>query len=302
MFSNPVILFVTAMVCCALWGSATPAIKTGYKLLAVEGVPSIMLFAGMRFTLAGIFTVIIFSIIHRKVLIPKKENVGRILFVSCFHTVLQYIFFYLGLAWTTGVKGTVASGSGAFFAVLIASLVFKQERLTLKKIAACVIGFAGIVFINFDGLSFTSDPKDILGVASVLLSTVSSSFASVLMKKYSSYENPVVITGYQFIVGGIFMAAVGLAFGGRVYFGDLWGTLDLVYLALLSAVAYSLWGLLLKANPVSRVTVFNFMTPVFGVILSWMFLDESSNPVNIVMTLILVSIGILLINYKPKEN
>ena len=302
-FSKPLILFITAMVSCALWGSATPAIKTGYQLLSVEGVPSIMLFAGLRFMLAGIFTVIIFSAFGRKVLIPKRENVGRILFVSVFHTILQYIFFYLGLSLTSGVKGTVASGSGAFFAVLIASLIFRQERLTFKKIAACVIGFAGIVIINLDGLSFTSDPWDILGVVFVLLSTVSSSFASVLMKKYSNYENPVVITGYQFFVGGLFMIAVGLIFGGRIYMTDIYGALDLIYLALLSAVAYSLWGLLLKANPVSRVTVFNFMTPIFGVILSVIFLEEASvNYINLIITLILVSIGILLLNYRPAEK
>jgi drug/metabolite transporter (DMT)-like permease len=41
----------------------------------------------------------------------------------------------------------------------------------------------------------------------------------------------------------------------------------LLYLALVSAVAYSLWGILLKYNPISRVAVFGFMTPVFGVIL-----------------------------------
>ena len=44
-FQNPIILTLIALLCCALWGSATPAIKTGYRLLAVEGVSSIMLFA-----------------------------------------------------------------------------------------------------------------------------------------------------------------------------------------------------------------------------------------------------------------
>ena len=72
-FSNTLILTLIALLCCALWGSATPAIKTGYKLLKVEGVASIMLFAGMRFFLAGILTVIIFSIAEKKFLLPKKE-------------------------------------------------------------------------------------------------------------------------------------------------------------------------------------------------------------------------------------
>ncbi len=304
-FSNPIIMTLTALVCCALWGSATPAIKTGYKLLEVSGVASIMLFAGMRFFLAGILTVIIFSFAERKFLIPKKENIPRILTVSAFQTVIQYIFFYLGLAYTSGVKGTVASGSGAFFSVLIASLIFRQEKLTLKKIAACVMGFFGILIMNMDGLSFTGEALDLMGVAFVLLSTVSSSFSSVLTKKYSAYESPVVISGYQFMVGGLFMAVVGFAFGGRVYMGSFPGMLDLIYLAFLSAIAYSLWGILLKHNPISRVTVFNFTTPIFGVLLTLLFLpEEPSNvtPFSLTITLILICAGILLLNYKKTKK
>ena len=259
----------------------------------------------MRFTLAGIFTVIIFSIARRKLLYPKLENIPRVLTVSAFQTVIQYIFFYLGLAYTTGVKGTVTSGSGAFFAVIIASLIFRQEKLTVKKILACVIGFVGIVVINFNGLTLTDDPMDILGVVFVLLSTISSSFSSVLIKRYSKYEDPVTLSGYQFIVGGIFMSVVGLIFGGKVSLDSTGGVLVLVYLALLSALAYSLWGLLLKYNPVSRVTVFNFMTPVFGVLLTMLFLPGENSavaPWNLGITLVLVCTGIFLLNYKPKTK
>ena len=304
-FSKTIVLVLVALFCCALWGSATPAIKTGYKLLEVEGVASIMLFAGMRFTLAGIFTVIIFSIARRKLLYPRLENIPRVLTVSAFQTVIQYIFFYLGLAYTTGVKGTVTSGSGAFFAVIIASLIFRQEKLTVKKVLACVIGFVGIVVINFNGLTLTDDPMDILGVVFVLLSTISSSFSSVLIKRYSKYEDPVTMSGYQFIIGGIFMVIVGLVFGGKVTLNSFSGVMVLVYLALLSALAYSLWGLLLKYNPVSRVTVFNFMTPVFGVLLTMLFLPGENSavaPWNLGITLVLVCTGIFLLNYKPKTK
>ncbi len=302
-FSTTWVLILVAMLSCALWGSATPAIKTGYKLLSVEGVASIMLFAGMRFVLAGILTVIIFSIARRKLLLPKNKNIPMILFVSVFHTIIQYIFFYLGLAYTSGVKGTVASGSGAFFAVLIACLIFRQEKLTLKKIVACIIGFVGILVMNLNGLAFTADPLDIMGVGFVLLSTISSSFAAVLVKKYSKVEDPVVISGYQFVAGGLFMIIVGLAFGGKVDLSNGLGVSVLVYLGFLSAIAYSLWGILLKHNPVSRVTVFNFMTPIFGVIFSTIFLDEkgSVSPINLVITLILISLGIFMLNYSRRE-
>lgn len=302
---NPIILTLVALLCCALWGSATPAIKTGYKLLAVEGVPSIMLFAGIRFFLAGVFTVIIFSIAGKKFLFPKKQNWGRVLTVSAFQTVIQYILFYVGLSLTSGVKGTVSSGTNAFFSLLVAALIFKQEKLTPKKIIACVMGFLGIVIINLNGLSFTNDMTDLMGVGFVVLSTIAYAVSSVLIKRYSSYENPVTISGYQFIVGGAFMIIVGLISGGNITVSDVGGVLDLIYLALLSAIAYSLWGLLLKHNPVSKITVFTCSTPIFGAILTILLMPgESStvNPINLIITLILVSSGILLLNYRKSEK
>lgn len=304
-FQNPIILTLIALLCCALWGSATPAIKTGYKLLQVDGVSSIMLFAGIRFFLAGVFTVIIFSISRKKFLFPKKENFGRVLSVAAVQTVIQYVLFYLGLAYTSGVKGTVASGTGAFFSVLIATLIFKQEKLTVKKIIACLMGFVGIVVINLNGLSFTDNWIDILGVVLVVLSTVAYALSSVLIKRYSPYEDPVTISGYQFIIGGAVMAMVGLVCGGKISLGNLGGVLDLIYLAFLSAIAYSLWGILLKHNPVSKVTVFTCSTPIFGAILTMLLLPSESgnvNPINLIITLVLVSSGILLLNFKKQSS
>ena len=301
-FTNPIMITLCALLCCALWGSATPAIKTASALLIPEGgIPSTILFAGIRFFFAGIITIAIYSIARRKLLVFKKENLPRVLTVASFQTVIQYIFFYVGLANTTGVKGTIASGSSAFFCVLIASLIFKQEKLTAKKIIACILGIVGIVIINLRGLEFT---MNLLGDGFVILSTVAYSFSSVFMKRFSKYEDPVVISGYQFIFGGAFMIILGIILGGKISFDSGSGIAILVYLSFLSAVAYALWGMLLKHNPVSRVTIFSFTTPIFGTILSLLLLPESSGVdfVNLVITLLLVSGGILLLNYQPKAK
>ena len=300
--TNPFVVCVLAVFCCALWGSATPFIKMGYELiLPTKNTASTILFAGMRFVAAGFLTIVIYSVARRRVLIPKRENVGRILTVSAFQTVLQYIFFYVGLANTSGVKGTVLSGSTAFFALLIAALIFKQEKLTVKKILACILGFAGIIVVNLNGLDFT---MNFFGDAFVLFSSIASAASSSLIKRYSKHEDPVVISGYQFIVGGLVMIVAGLSFGGRVHFGSAAAVGVFVYLAMLSAVAYSLWGILLKHNPVSKVSIYSFMTPVFGVILSEIFLTEDSKVsyLNLAITLVLVCTGILLINYKTRQE
>lgn len=299
-FKNPIIVALVALLCCALWGSATPFIKIGYQLILPEKtVPSTMLFAGIRFTLAGILTVIIYSIARRKFLFPKKENLLKVANVAAFQTVLQYIFFYIGLANTTGVKGTIASGSSAFFAVLIAGFIFKLEKVTFKKIFACVIGFAGIVLVNLNGLDFN---MNFTGDAFVIFSAIAAAASSVLSKRYSKFEDPVVISGYQFVMGGIVMMIVGIISGGTVKFSSMAAVGVIVYLAFLSAVAYSLWGVLLKFNSVSKVTIYTFMTPVFGVILSSLMLNEASSvsPLNLIITLILVSTGIIMLNYKKE--
>ncbi|MBE7042395.1 MAG: DMT family transporter [Ruminococcaceae bacterium] len=300
-FTNPVFVVIAALFCTALWGSATPFIKTGYLCLKVEGIPSIMLFAGIRFFLAGILTIVICSLIERKFLFPEKENLKYVGIISIFQTILQYIFFYVGLANTSGVKGTILSGSSAFFSILVACLVFKQEKLTVKKVIACIIGFAGVVVVNLNGLQLNFN---FFGDAFVIFSGVSLAFSSVLMKLYSKHENPVVLSGYQFVSGGLVMTVIGFVCGGTMSFESVKGMGILVYLAFLSAMAYALWGILLKYNPVSKVTIFSFMTPVFGVILSKLILIEESavSFANVLIALILICIGIITINYQKKED
>lgn len=297
-YTNPFFVAAAAILCCALWGSATPFIKIGYELiLPNQNVSSTLLFAGIRFTLAGIITVIIYSIGRRKFLFPKKENLDKVAKISAVQTVLQYIFFYIGLANTTGVKGTIISGSNAFFSMIVACLIFRQEKITFKKIIACIIGFAGIIVVNLDGLDFN---MNFFGDGFVLFSSIAYALSSALMKKYSKYEDPVVLSGYQFIIGGIVLMLSGLVFGGTVSLVSAKGISVLVYLSFLSAVAYSLWGILLKYNPVSKVTIYSFMIPVFGVLLSNLMLTESGNVsgLNLLITLALVCTGIILLNYK----
>lgn len=301
-FSNSLVVALGAIFCCALWGSATPFIKLGYELILPEKTTaSTILFAGIRFAFAGALTILIYSIARKRFLYPKKENIKRVATVSCFQTVLQYFFFYLGLANTSGVKGTVLSGSNAFFALLVASLIFKQEKLTVKKLVACCLGFAGIVLINLKGLDFN---MNFMGDGFVIFSTIAYGVSSVLMKKYSKFEDPVIISGYQFLVGGLVMIAAGAAFGGQIVITGVKALSVLTYLSFLSAVAYSLWGVLLKYNPVSRVTIYSFCIPVFGVLLSNLMLTEQSNvsPVNLLVTLVLICLGIVLLNYNKEEK
>jgi drug/metabolite transporter (DMT)-like permease len=110
-----------ALLCCFLWGSAFPSIKIGYQLFRIgtEDTSSQILFAGIRFTLAGILAVILSSFTSKKILIPKKNDIAPVFILSLFQTILQYFFFYIGLANTSGVKASVIIGANVFIAILI---------------------------------------------------------------------------------------------------------------------------------------------------------------------------------------
>lgn len=299
-----IVVWLGALLCCALWGSAFPCIKIGYRMfdIASEDVAAQILFAGCRFTLAGILTLLIGSGMSRTVLVPKKESWSRVVKLCMLQTVAQYLFFYVGLANTTGVKASIIEGVNVFIAILVASLIFHQEPLTGKKIIGCVIGFAGVVLVNLTGsgldmnLTFT-------GEGFIFLSTIAYAFSSVYLKRYSKDENPVVLSGWQFFIGGIIMIVCGFLAGGRLTLWTGSGVAMLIYMAFISAVAYSLWGILLKYNPISRVAVFGFMNPVFGVILSALLLKESDSlGIMSAVALLLVCVGIYVVNRGTAEQ
>ena len=297
------VVWLGAMLCCLLWGSAFPCIKIGYGMWNIESVDtsSQILFAGMRFVLAGILAVIFGSLLEGRFIRPEKGCAGKIAWLSMLQTVIQYLFFYIGLAHTSGVKASIIEAVNVFVAIIVSGFIFHQEKVTAKKMIGCLVGFAGVVLINMNGMNFQ---MSLSGEGAIFLSTVAYAFSSVFLKRYSAKHNPVMLSGYQFIVGGIILSAAGFAIGGRLSTVSTEGVLMLIYLALVSAVAYSLWGMLLKYNPISRVAVFGFMNPVFGVILSAWLLREGAQalgPVSLV-SLVLVCAGIYIVNSRAQSE
>ena len=301
-------VFALAALCCFLWGSATPAIKIGYQLFSIDSADtsSIIVFAGTRFLLAGILVVLFQSLLRCRFLRPQPKALPAIFALSLTQTAVQYLFFYIGLAHTSGVRGTILSGLGGFLAILAASLLFRYEKLTVAKVLGCTAGFAGIVIMNLSGQN--AGPLldvTLLGEGFMVFSQISSALSSSLIKRYSARFDVVMLSGWQFALGGLLLIAAGLAGGGRIPAPSTpLAFVLLLYMALISAVAYTVWGILLQHNPVSRVTIFNFMTPLFGVLLSAVFLGEWQQAFSprTLIALVLVCLGIYVVNRMPRQK
>ena len=297
--TNKVFVICAAIFCCALWGISTPLVKIGYNYIDASHVPSLLLWIGLLFIVSGFLTICFYSGISKKVAFPQKGSMNGIVIVSILQTVLQYALLYIGLSQTTSVKGAILKGTDVFFVVLVASFVFKSEKLTAKKLCACVIGFLGIIVMNLNGLTFNSNP---IGDGLVLLAVISYAFSVSVTKIFAQKENPIILCGYQMGFGGIILLLIGAVSHGRF---DFIGMLPIfICLVLIYAVSYTLWTILLKYNPASSVSIYSFMIPVFGVLFSALLLSEDGGVArtNLIIALILVCLGIILWGYEKKAS
>ena len=299
-YQNTVTRTILALMCCALWGSAFPCVKIGYELFRIEGSGSQILFAGYRFFLAGVFTFILACVLEKGVITMKKSSVPYVFGQGILQTTVQYVCFYIGLAHTTGAKGSVINASNAFFSIIAAHFLMGSEKLTWKKVAGCLVGFAGIIIINLEPGAWSSG-FSLMGEGMVLVCAFSYGLSSVTLKMISDREKPVTITAYQLLFGGAVLILTGAAAGGSVQGFALKSTLLLLYMSLLSTVAFSIWAELLKYNSVGKVAIFGFSIPVFGVAMSAIFLGEQVISVKNLIALVCVSVGIIIINRKGKE-
>ena len=299
------IVALLACVCCILWGSAIPAIKTGYRLMEVDAADtaSQIVFAGVRFTLAGLLVLVFASIREKKVLIPDRTILKYAVPVCLAQTVGQYFFFYIGVAHTSGVKGGIITGLGKFIAIMIACLIVRNERMTGRKMAGCVLGFAGVVVINLMGKSLDMG-FTFTGEGFILISQVTYGISTILINIYSKKVSPVVLSGTQFTMGGVVLTLIGIGMGGHLGNITAVGVVIIFYLAMVSAVAYTLWSVLLAWNDVSKVAIFGFVNPLCSVILSALILGEVKQAFNTgsLVALLLVCAGIYIVNCKAKQK
>lgn len=295
-FSKPAVVLLSATLCCVLWGSSYPAIKNGYEMLniAAQDVPAKLIFAGYRFFLAGLCLVVLAAILGRPVLRLSKHQCFQLTVLGVTQTGLQYVFFYIGLAYTSGVRASILNATTTFFSVILAHLVYQNDRLSARKSAGCLLGFGGVLIVNTGAGALGATPT-LQGEGFIVIAAFVLSAASIYGKHISKHMDAMVMTGWQLGIGGLLLLAGGYAAGGNLGAMTPASSALLLYLAMLSAVAFTVWSLLLKHNPVGRISVYAFLVPVFGAVLSALFLEETILEWKNLAALILVCGGIFLV-------
>lgn len=294
-FTGPRAVLLLATLCCMLWGSAYPAIKNGYAMfgIAADDIPGKLVFAGWRFLFAGWVLLVLASLMKKPVFALTRRDLGALGLLGLTQTTLQYVFFYVGLAYTTGVKGSILNATGTFFSVLLAHFIYHNDRLSYRKVLGCTVGFAGVMVVNLAGGAAGFDFEfTLLGEGFIVIAAFVLSAATIYGKRLSQRMDSMVMTGHQLAIGGAVLLAMGYGSGGTLQGFTLASTALLAYMVVLSSAAFAIWATLLKYNRVGMVTVYNFLIPVFGAVLSAIFLGEDILQWRNALALAMVSAGI----------
>ncbi len=296
------------LLCVFLWGTAFPFVKSGYRLFQIDNqaansVFSMFLFAGLRFTLCGILTLLFTVLIERTKPFPKNRQQWLDSFLLAIpQTILQYSFFFVGMANTSGTIGSILAGSSSFMTVILAGAFLKNEKLSSFAVLGCLLGLGGVILVNINQGSAAGTGFKWSGEGLLLLSSLASAFALILSKKLTTRNQPRVLSGWNFLMGGLFLTLVGTSFGGELKPLNYKAWLVLLYLAMLSAAAFSIWTTLIKYHKVSKVSVYKSLIPVIGAIGSALILKEDILQLRLIIALILVVLGIVLVNQKNHNS
>lgn len=290
-----------AIFCTLLWGTAFPFIKVGYAQFGIEenDIGSKLLFAGARFTLAGIMVLFIFLVKNKHLPKIEKNGIMPVMLLGSVQTFGQYIFTYIGIGFTSGANTSVITACATFFTVLFAPLFFKSDKLNICKIIGCVLGFCGVLCVNSGG-GVTVDT--LFGDFMILMSTLSAAAGNFISKGIVRDREPISVTGFQLLFGGILLLIAGFVTGGKLDFSSIKGLLVLLWLAFVSAAAFAIWTALLKHHPASRICVFNLLVPVFGTLLSGIMLSESVFGIETIISVVLICAGIFISNMQIKKR
>lgn len=273
-FQKPLWVTFFALMAAMAWGWAYPLIKLGFSAFQITSdmTGSKMLFAGIRFFLSGLIILLVARGAGKSFNVKKTSDWWFIFLFSLFNTTLHYAFFYLGLSHSEGSRAAILNSLGTFLVVLLACVFFKSDRLTVRKMTGCAIGFAGILALNLGGAE--SGQFTWLGDGLIILNALCSAIAGLLTRGLGKRVDIFVGTGYSLALGGFLLIIAGLIANGTLPSINLMGMVYLSLLIAISTVAFSLYNKLISLNPIGKVAIYNSLIPVVGACSSCVCLNE----------------------------
>ena len=297
---NKIQISLIAILACLIWGSAFAFAKIGF-----ESMPPVRL-SGFRFMLAGLILlpILFFQKYDWKEL---KGQYGFVFVFAVIQTFCQYGLFYYGLNLVPASISSILIGAGPLFVTILAHFTLKGDRITPRKTFSILLGLSGVVFISLNnGVVMSENPNFYLGLGALLLSNIIGSSSNIIVARRDRKLSSIALTSVSCFIGGVMLYILSLILEPEGNLGITGYTLafygSLLWLAMIPAVAFSLWYYILKLPgvKVSEINIWKFLIPVFGTVLSWVLLKDESPNFYTITGIIIISMSIIALQF-PSE-
>jgi len=211
----------------------------------------------------------------------------------------EFILLFVALDYTSIARASIMFYLMPVWVTIGAHYLIPNERITLLRAFGLVLAFLGVVLalgIRTQGSGHLLG--DLMALTGSILWAIINLTARLSNLRKSSPEMQLI---YQLAISPLVLIPAALLAGPLIR------ELEYIHLLLFTfqvigvvSVGFLVWFWVLSIYPASDMASFGFLAPVFGVILGWLILGEEVGVV-IIMALLLVSCGIILINWKPKK-
>lgn len=290
---NPDVSIVALVLLLALlWGGNSVAIKIG-----LQDIPPLAL-AGFRFVI-GIIAVTGWALLQRVPIKMQRGELMPLIYISLIF-LFQIIALNVGTHYTTSSRSIVLNSTYPLFTTLLAHFLVQGDRLTIAKTLGILLAFAGVTVTFAEGLNLGSR-EYLVGDIVVLLSGALLGLRVVTTKVLVQSIHPyrLLIWSMLFSLPGFFLLSFIFEQGWE-YRITVSSVAAIFYQGLVVAgFCFVAWTSVLQHYKASRLVVLFFATPLFGVVLSNLLLDETLG-LELISGAVLVAAGIYLVN-RTKE-
>jgi drug/metabolite transporter (DMT)-like permease len=256
----------------------------------VEDWPPLMA-AAARLGVGGL--ILIGALLVLRQPIGTGTGVWVVVVLALTQSVAFYGATFIGIAHEgAGIAAVLANTDPLFVAALAAW--FLNEHLSRRQWSGLVVGLLGAALVAWKGPLWPPD------VSLVSLMVIGGALAWAIgtvavAGKVRAQARPVAIAGWQMLLGGLILAALGLLFESAP--GSL-GARQLGLVLLLavvgSAVPFALFYIALGRGDAGKVSAWFFLVPVIGVLTAWPLLGETPG-VRLWIGLVLVCMGLWMV-------
>ncbi len=276
------------LMLCLVWGLNYASMK-----VVNQGLQPVFV-AGVRFGLAAV--VIFLWCMARRIPLFRADGTLVAGIVAGLLFGAEFALIQTGLDYTSASRSVVFTYTMPFWVALGAHLFVPGERMSLLGFIGLVLAFSGVAFVFADKLSLPS-PDAWIGDVMCLVAAVLWAATTIVIKTTRlRFAKPEKVLLYQLVVAAVILTPVAPLFGPLVRTITPIGVGAFVFQVLIVvSTTFLVWFWLIRNYPASRLTSFTFLTPVAGVLMGGVLLDE---PIGwrLGVALVLVAIGIYLVN------